>query len=113
MERRPRVWFVDDLRNNLQRFQRDHSDHFDIELFTDRSAVLRRIHYPDALLCDVFFYDTPDEICPCRTKGRGVGGLLCLRLEETMFFRMMFYSHACYDTALWRHEPTIRPPVPA
>jgi hypothetical protein len=64
MTRKPTVWFVDDLPDNLAKFQRNHSGHFNIELFTDPSAVLRRIHnkeYPDALLCDVFFYDTPDE----------------------------------------------------
>lgn len=64
MTRKPTVWFVDDLPDNLTKFQKNHSEHFHIELFTDPSAVLRRINnkeYPDALLCDVFFYDTPDE----------------------------------------------------
>jgi hypothetical protein len=64
MTRKPTVWFVDDLPDNLTKFQRNHAQHFNIELFRDPSAVLRRIHnkeYPDALLCDVFFYDTPDE----------------------------------------------------
>jgi CheY-like chemotaxis protein len=64
MTRKPTVWLVDDLPDNLTKFQKNHSEHFHIELFTDPSAVLRRINnkeYPDALLCDVFFYDTPDE----------------------------------------------------
>ena len=59
-----KVWFVDDLPQNLEKFKKNHSDDFDIELFAQPSAVLRRISnkdYPDALLCDVFFYDSVEE----------------------------------------------------
>jgi len=56
-----KVWMVDDLPRNLEVFRTNHGDDFAIETFSKTSAVLERIHnkeYPDALLCDVFFYDT-------------------------------------------------------
>jgi hypothetical protein len=52
-----KVWFVDDLPENLERFQSNHKGHFDIEAFSNTGAVLRRIHnkeYPDALLATCF-----------------------------------------------------------
>jgi hypothetical protein len=45
-------------------FKRRHGAHFTITTFSEPSAVLRRIHnreYPDALLCDVFFYNSVEE----------------------------------------------------
>jgi hypothetical protein len=56
-----KVWLVDDLPENLERFRSNHEAHFDIELFSQTGEVLRLINnreYPDALLCDIFFYDT-------------------------------------------------------
>ena len=56
-----KVWLVDDLPRNLEAFRTNHGDDFAIETFSKTSAVLQRIHneeYPDALLCDIFFYDT-------------------------------------------------------
>jgi hypothetical protein len=64
MARRPAVWFVDDLPRNRKAFRIHHKHHFAITLFSKPSAVLKRIRekkYPDALLCDVFFYDTVKE----------------------------------------------------
>ena len=64
MTKNRKVWFVDDLPENLDRFRSNHKSHFDVETFTSTGAVLRRIHnkeYPDALLCDVFFYDSVAE----------------------------------------------------
>jgi hypothetical protein len=64
MLQKDKVWFVDDLPRNLEKFKRNHGEYFDVELFADPAAVLQRIHnkeYPDALLCDVFFYDTVAE----------------------------------------------------
>jgi len=59
-----KVWFVDDLPRNLETFRRNHQDNFAIETFSKTSDVLDRIHngeYPDALLCDIFFYSSVAE----------------------------------------------------
>jgi len=59
-----KVWFVDDLPRNRKAFRTHHKNHFAITLFSKPGAVLKRIRkrdYPDALLCDVFFYDTVKE----------------------------------------------------
>src|SRR6266478_8009515 len=58
------VWFVDDLPRNLRKFEENHKDSFKVETFSKIDEVLDRIHkkdYPDALLCDVFFYDSVEE----------------------------------------------------
>src|SRR5215831_15460471 len=58
------VWFVDDLPRNRATFETNHGNDFAIETFSKTSDVLARIHdgeYPDALLCDIFFYDTVEE----------------------------------------------------
>ena len=55
------VWLVDDLPRNLRKFEENHRGSFKIETFSKVDEVLDRIHkkdYPDALLCDVFFYDS-------------------------------------------------------
>lgn len=63
MDTKPQIWFVDDLQSNLDAFIDAHKDYFAVTPFTDPNAVLRRLgnERPDALLCDVFFYDTPEE----------------------------------------------------
>jgi hypothetical protein len=56
------VWLVDDLPKNRSDFERNHATDFNVSTFEKPSEVLSRIHkkeYPDALLVDVFFYDTP------------------------------------------------------
>lgn len=58
------VWLVDDLPRNRASFEVKHGNDFAIETFSKTSDVLTRIHngeYPDALLCDIFFYDTVEE----------------------------------------------------
>lgn len=58
------VWFVDDLPRNLRKFEENHRGSFKVETFSKIDEVLDRIHkkdYPDALLCDVFFYDSVEE----------------------------------------------------
>ena len=64
MAQKPKVWFVDDLPRNRKAFKTHHKGHFSITLFSKPGAVLERIRnreYPDALLCDVFFYETVSE----------------------------------------------------
>jgi len=62
MKRKPVVWYVDDLSSNLRRFENNHSDHFDIKTFKDPSEVVAQlgVSTPDALLCDIFFYETEE-----------------------------------------------------
>jgi CheY-like chemotaxis protein len=58
------VWLVDDLPQNRASFEANHRNDFAVETFSKTSDVLTRIHngkYPDALLCDVFFYDSVEE----------------------------------------------------
>lgn len=64
MSRKYAVWLVDDLPRNRATFEANHGSDFAIETFSKTSDVLNRIHkgeYPDALLCDIFFYDTVEE----------------------------------------------------
>ena len=64
MHARPVVWFVDDLPSNLTAFASAHSEAFSVRTFSDPSEVLGLLaagERPDALLCDVFFYETPDR----------------------------------------------------
>lgn len=59
-----KVWFVDDLPKNLRDFEANHATDFNIETFAKTSEVLSRIRrreYPDALLIDVFFYETAER----------------------------------------------------
>jgi hypothetical protein len=58
------VWLVDDLSKNRSDFERNHATDFNVKTFESPVEVLSRIHnkeYPDALLVDVFFYDTPER----------------------------------------------------
>lgn len=59
---KPTVWFVDDLQSNLDAFSAAHSDAFNVVTFLHTSDVQERLKHetPDALLCDIFFYDTPE-----------------------------------------------------
>ena len=64
MAQKPKVWFVDDLPRNLERFEANHQKHFDIRTFSKTREVLKLIQRgkrPDALLCDVFFYDSVED----------------------------------------------------
>jgi hypothetical protein len=58
--RRPAVWLVDDRKQNRDKFRSDHESEFDVETFPDPDNVLREIRdgkRPDALLCDIYFYE--------------------------------------------------------
>src|SRR6516164_1868468 len=64
MAGKSKVWFVDDLPRNLEKFAKNHAADFDVTTFPATDAVLKRIvrgDLPNALLCDVFFYDTVEE----------------------------------------------------
>lgn len=64
MTPKPKVWFVDDLPSNLQTFRIRHDKEFMVSTFNKIEYVLERIRrrdYPDALLCDLFFFDTVDQ----------------------------------------------------
>ena len=58
-----KVWFVDDIQSNLVDFKKKHSNNYKIRTFLDTNKVLKALEkeQPDALLCDVFFYDTPEK----------------------------------------------------
>ena len=60
MKRKPVVWYVDDLPSNLDKFEKDHDEVFTVRTFSRPEQVLGELTKakPDALLCDVFFYDT-------------------------------------------------------
>lgn len=62
MKKKPIVWYVDDLPENLAKFKQDHSEVFAVETFNSTGEVLRALanSTPDALLCDIFFYETPE-----------------------------------------------------
>ena len=64
MKSRPVVWFVDDLPGNLATFKSVHDREFNVRTFSDPSEVVRLLRTkerPDALLCDVFFYETVEK----------------------------------------------------
>lgn len=64
MTSRPTVWFVDDLPVNLTTFAAAHGQEFNVQTFAEPSKVLALIdanERPDALLCDIFFYETPEK----------------------------------------------------
>jgi CheY-like chemotaxis protein len=62
MRKRYLVWLVDDREENRKDFQRRHGGNFEIELFETPDQVLQAIENgrrPDALLCDVYFFEDP------------------------------------------------------
>jgi hypothetical protein len=63
-KRKWKAWLVDDLPSNLTKFRSNHKNHYAIRTFKHPNEVMEQIaqeNYPDALLCDVFFYDTLRE----------------------------------------------------
>jgi CheY-like chemotaxis protein len=64
LKRRYRVWLVDDREINRKEFLRDLGGGFDVTVFESPNAVLRALdtcERPDALLCDIYFYDDPEK----------------------------------------------------
>jgi len=58
----PTVWYVDDLTSQLDKFEADHGRVFEVRKFTNPQNVIDELKEsrPDALLCDLFFYE-PEE----------------------------------------------------
>ena len=64
MKEKSEVWLVDDLPSNLEKFKSNHKNHYTIRTFSHPDPVMKQIaegKFPDALLCDVFFYETVTE----------------------------------------------------
>ncbi len=63
MKTLPIVWYVDDLQSNLDKFADGHKRAFHVERFTRPQEILDALgtRRPDALLCDVFFYDSESQ----------------------------------------------------
>jgi PleD family two-component response regulator len=60
MGKKPVVWYVDDLPTNLENFKKNHCQAFNIKTFSSPNQVVAELttSKPDALLCDIFFYDS-------------------------------------------------------
>jgi hypothetical protein len=60
MKKKPVVWYVDDLPENLEKFRKNHSEVFTVRTFRRPEEVLASLTMsrPDALLCDIFFYES-------------------------------------------------------
>jgi CheY-like chemotaxis protein len=61
---RRRVWFVDDLPENLASFEAAYGRVFEVTTFSsprEAREALERKTRPDALLCDIFFYDSTEQ----------------------------------------------------
>jgi hypothetical protein len=58
MRKKPLVWYVDDLPENLDKFSKNHAAAFTVRTFETPGQVLDALakSKPDALLCDIFFY---------------------------------------------------------
>ena len=58
-----RVWLVDNSQQNRTDFYDGQKHHFDVETFSTPAELLDalRSRVPDALLCDVYFYDDPTK----------------------------------------------------
>jgi len=64
MKKKSEVWLVDDLPSNLKNFKSNHKHHYNVRTFAHPNQVMKEISkgkWPDALLCDVFFYNTVNE----------------------------------------------------
>ena len=61
--KKPTVWLVDDLLSNRQAFMRAHSKYMNVIAFESPVEVIERLRNkvrPDALLCDVYFFEGRD-----------------------------------------------------
>jgi hypothetical protein len=60
MKKKPVIWYVDDLPSNLKKFRNNHEQAFKVVTFETPEQVTAALieSTPDALLCDVFFYES-------------------------------------------------------
>ncbi|MCZ6719451.1 MAG: hypothetical protein ACE1Z4_13170 [Gammaproteobacteria bacterium] len=61
---KPAVWFVDDLSSNRKRFRDNHQDAFIVTTFREPAEVMDELEQmgpPDALLCDIYFYESEEQ----------------------------------------------------
>jgi hypothetical protein len=61
---RPKVWLVDDRKENRDEFVARHGSEFDVRTFESPDSLISVIsnkERPDALLCDIFFYSDPAQ----------------------------------------------------
>jgi hypothetical protein len=59
MKKKPVVWIVDDIEQNLRDFKEAHDPkNFRVKVFKDTDAVINELNKetPDALVCDIYFY---------------------------------------------------------
>jgi hypothetical protein len=64
MANRTRVWLVDDREENRRRFVERHGTEFEVRTFETPDQLMREIQKenpPDALLCDIFYYQDSQE----------------------------------------------------
>jgi CheY-like chemotaxis protein len=65
--KRLKVWLVDDLASNRDDFKTRHQDHFHVQVFSsittmkEKLDAATRAKKPDAILCDVYFFDEEAE----------------------------------------------------
>jgi len=110
-----KVWLVDDLPGNREAFRTNHGDDFAIESVSKTDDVLQRIHnkeYPDALLCDIFFYDSVAEAENAETK---VAGLAAKLRKTAIDIGVYDHSHAAGITLMlqiYEHFKRTSPPFP-
>ncbi len=81
MSKKPILWYVDDLPENLERFRKNHGGAFAVSTFDTPGEVLTALSEskPDALLCDIFFYETPEI-------ARSMEGMVAEKAEEIREF---------------------------
>jgi hypothetical protein len=59
---RYQVWLVDDREENRRNFEQRHGDEWDVKTFERPNDVLAALSggpSPDALVCDIYYYDDP------------------------------------------------------
>jgi CheY-like chemotaxis protein len=110
------VWLVDDLPTNLTKFKENHTSDFkQIETFAKPKDVLDRLRKgdePDALLIDVFFYETPER---AREVEDEVAGLVENLKKKAANLGLMDHKYAAgiaLMEQIHKHYKNRKPPFP-
>ena len=95
MKNKPLVWFVDDLQSNLDDFKKAHQDTFEVRTYSKPQEVLDALNEecPDALLCDVFFYDSPQKAKEIEAQINKV-----IQSQNVSTVRVLFVKHPFHGT---------------